>query len=35
MAYKAKTAVCSETRTKHWKQSEHHIEFLNDKPSGT
>ena len=35
MTYKAKAAVCSEIRTKHWtKQSEHHIEFLNGKPGG-
>jgi len=25
--YKAKVAVCSEVRTKHSKQSEHHVEF--------
>jgi hypothetical protein len=29
MAYKAKAAVCSEIRTKHSTQSEHHVEFLN------
>jgi hypothetical protein len=29
MTYKAKVAVCSEIRTKHSTQSEHHIEFLN------
>jgi len=33
--YEAKVAVCSETRTKHSKQSEHHVEFLNVKPGGT
>ena len=32
MKYKAKVAVCSETRTKHSAQSEHHVEFLNVKP---
>ena len=31
---KAKVAVCSETRTKHWTQSEHHVEFMNVKPGG-
>ena len=34
MIYKLKVAVCSEIRTKHWKQSEHHVEFLNIKPGG-
>jgi len=29
---KAKVAVCSEMRTKHSTQNEHHIEFLNVKP---
>ena len=29
MMYKAKVAVCSEIRTKHSTQSEHHVEFLN------
>jgi len=29
MLYKAKVAVCSEIRTKHSKQSEHHVEFFN------
>jgi len=29
MMYKAKVAVCVETRTKHSKQREHHVEFLN------
>jgi hypothetical protein len=33
--YKAKVAVCSEIRTKHLKQSEHHVEFLNVKTGGT
>jgi len=32
MLYKAKVAVCSEIRTKHSKQSEHYVEFLNVKP---
>jgi hypothetical protein len=27
MTYKAKVAVCSEMRTKHSKQCEHHVEF--------
>ena len=30
MMYKAKVAVCSEIRTKHSTQSEHHVEFLNE-----
>ena len=34
MKYKAKLAVCSEIRTKHSTQSEHHAEFLNIKPGG-
>jgi len=34
MTYKAKVAVCSEIRTKHSTQSEHHVEFLNFKPGG-
>jgi len=29
MLYKAKVAVCSEIRTKHSTQSDHHVEFLN------
>jgi len=28
MTYTAKVAVCSEIRTKHGTQSEHHVEFL-------
>jgi hypothetical protein len=32
MLYKAKAALFSEIRTKHSKQSEHHVEFLNVKP---
>jgi hypothetical protein len=35
MAYKAKAAVYYEIRTKHTTQSEHQVEFLNDKPGGT
>jgi len=35
MMYKAKVAVCSEIRTKHSMQSEHHVEFLNVKLGGT
>jgi len=35
MMYKSKVAVCSESRTKHSTQSEHHVEFLNVKPGGT
>jgi len=34
MTYKAKVSVCSELRTKHSMQSEHHVEFLNVKPGG-
>ena len=37
MMYKAKVAVCSDIRTKHSTQSEHHVEFFNVnllKPSG-
>jgi hypothetical protein len=35
MTYKAKVAVCSEIRTQHSTQSEHHVEFLNVKLCGT
>jgi len=35
MTYTTKAAVCSEIRTKHSTQSEHHVKFLNVKPSGT
>ena len=35
MMYKAKVAVCSDIRTKHSTQSEHHVEFLNVEPCGT
>jgi hypothetical protein len=34
MMYKAKVAACSEIRTKHSMQSEHHVELLNIKPIG-
>jgi len=34
MLYNAKVAVCSEIRTKHLTQSEHHVEFYNVKPGG-
>jgi hypothetical protein len=34
MMFKAKVSVCSEIRTKHSTQSEHHVEFLNIKPVG-
>ena len=34
MKYKAKVAVCSDIRTKHSTQSEHHVEFLNFKVCG-
>ena len=35
MMYKAKVAVCSEIRTKHSTQTEHHVKFFNVKPDGT
>jgi hypothetical protein len=35
MTYKAKVAVCSEIRTKHSAQSEHHVELLIVRPGGT
>jgi len=35
MTYKAKVAVCTEIRTKHSTQSEHHVEFLNTKAGST
>jgi len=35
MTYKAKVAVCSEIRTKHSTQCEHHVEFFIVKPCGT
>ena len=34
MMYKAKGAVCPEIPTKHSKQREHRVEFLNVKPGG-
>jgi hypothetical protein len=34
MMYKEKFAVCSEIRTKHSTQREHHVEFLNVQPGG-
>jgi len=33
--YKAKVAVCSESRKKQSTQSEQHVEFFNIKPGGT
>jgi len=27
MTYKTKVAVCSEIRTRHWTQGEHHVEI--------
>jgi len=33
--YAAKAAVCAEIRTKHSRQSEHHVEFLIVKHGGT
>ena len=33
--YKAKVAVCSDIRTKHSTQNEHHVEFLNVQPGRT
>jgi len=35
MIYKTKVAVCSENRTKHSTQNEHHVEFFNFRPGGT
>jgi len=35
MTYIEKAAVCSQIRTKHSTQSEHHVEFFNVKPGGT
>jgi len=34
MMHKVKAAVCSQIRTKPSTQSEHHVEFLRDKPGG-
>ena len=33
--YKATVTVCSEIHTKHSKQSEDHVEYLNVKPGDT
>ena len=35
MMFTTNVAVCSEIRTKHSTQSEHHVEFFNFKPGGT
>jgi hypothetical protein len=35
MMCEAKVADCSEIRTKHSPQSEHHVELLNVKPGAT
>jgi len=35
MTFKGKVAVCSEIRTKHSTQSQHHVEFLNVRPGST
>jgi hypothetical protein len=35
MLHIAKVAVCSQIRTKHSTQSEHHVEFLDIKSGGT
>jgi len=35
MTYKAKSTVCSETRTKHSTQNEHNVEFFYVKVGGT
>ena len=35
MIYKAKVTVYSHIHTKHSAQSEHHVEFLKNKPCGT
>jgi len=32
--FKVKVSVCSEARTQHITQYEHHVEFLNMKPDG-
>jgi hypothetical protein len=34
MTYTATVAVCSQVRTKHSTQGEHHVEFVNVKPGG-
>jgi len=33
--YKAKIVLCSDIRTKHSTQGEHHVEFFIVKPGGT
>ena len=35
MMFKTKVALCAEIPTKHSTPSEHHVEFLNNKPGGT
>jgi len=35
MTYTTKAAVWSKIRTKHCKQSEHHVDFFYVKPGGT
>ena len=35
MSYTANVAVCSEIRTKHSAQSEHHVEIFDVKHGGT
>ena len=35
MMYKAKVAICSDTRIKHSTQSKHRVEFFNIKLGGT
>jgi len=35
MVFTAKVSVCSEIRTEHMSQCQHHVEFLNVKPGGT
>jgi rhodanese-related sulfurtransferase len=35
MMHKAKVAVCSDVRTKHSTQREHHVEIVNIKSGGT
>jgi len=35
MTYKPKVSACSETRTKHSTQREHHVEFFKISPGDT
>ena len=35
VTYREIIAVCSDIRTKHWTQSERHVEFFNVQPGGT